>query len=228
MKTKILASIFAIVSMLMIVAVSWMPSASAWDTEGVETVDAGYCWAQPIEFFSGDYLTVSYTISIQNDMYIDVILLDEVNFNRYKNDEAFSYNAEGTDFNTVYKKVTSVTFYTHDNYYVVVDNSNKPPNGATPYHTDEYCTFHYTISANAHHPDSGGGSTTTWEDDEDGVGLLGILCVAVTGIIVIIVIVVGFILYDRQKKQKAQQQLPQPIYPPQQQPPPPPDYRPPQ
>lgn len=235
MKTKTLASLLAAVSMLMIVALPWMPSASADEMEGVKTVDAGHGWGQSVAFFSGDYFTLSFTIDVQNDVYIDVLLLNEENYNKYRNGQSFSYYTEGTDFNTLYKKVSSITFYTHDNYYLAVDNTDEPPNGAEPV---GYCTFHYTISGNIHTNPSNGGSSVTYDDDEDS-GLLGILCaIVIIGIVVIVIVVIGVLLQKKQKAQQSPQQ--QPYYPPpqqeqppqpyyqDQQPPPPPDYRPPQ
>ena len=162
MKTKILASIFAIVCVLVIVAVSWMPSTSA-ETEGTETIDEDYYWYYVAEFFSGDYLELIYTIDVQNDQYIDVMLLNTENFNKYVNDETFEYYTIGTDFNTLYTDVLSITFTTYDNYYIVVDNTDSPPNGAEPAWdgVNNYCTFHYLISA----------TTYTYSSDTDGDGV---------------------------------------------------------
>lgn len=227
MKTKILV----IVSMLMIVAMSWMPSASAWETEGTDTINEDEYWYQTIRFISGDYLTLSYTITVQNDVYIDVILLNEENFNKYENGLSFTYYVEGTDFTTLYTNVPSITLYTHDNYYLVVDNTDEPPGGAKPAWdgVNNYCTFHYTTSGNAHYYPSGGGSSTTWEDDdEDNFGsILGWLIIMIAiGVMVVMVILDGGIVYYKQKKQKLE--VPQYPYNRDQQPPPPPDYQPPQ
>lgn len=230
MKTKILV----IVSMLVIVALSWMPSASA-DMEGTKTINEDEYWVVKSSFFSGDYLKLSYTIDVQNDQWIDVMLLNEENYNKYENDQPFSIYDAGTDLVTLYKKVSSITFYEHDNYYLVVDNTDVPTEGAQP---TGYCTFYYVSSAKVHSNPSGGGSSTTWEDDEEDFDLLGILCISFVVIGLIVSVMVGVILYDKQKKQKAQQsqqpyQQPSPQQPPQpyyqdQQPPPPPDYQPPQ
>lgn len=235
MKTKILVNLFAIVSMLVIVGMSWMPTASAWETEGTETIDEDYYWYTPIEFFSGDYFTLSFTIDVQNDMYIDVILLNEENFNKYKNHDSFSYY-KGTDFNTIYTKA-SITFYTHDNYYLVVDNTDYPSNGAMPPWdgVNSYCTFYYIVSGEAHYyPSDGGGSSTTYDDEESFdmlcvVGLLALMLLAV----VILAVVVGLVLKRKRQMPPVAPPYQQPQQPLQsyyrdQQPPPPPDYRPPQ
>lgn len=239
MKIKILASLLAIVSMLVIVALSGMPPASA--DEGTETIDEDYYWVGQESFFSGDYLTLSFTIDVQNDQYIDVMLLNEENYNKYKNGQSFSYYRDGTDFNTIYTNVASITFYTHDNYYLVVDNTDEPPGGAQPAWdgVNNYCTFHYTASSEIHSNPSGGGSSTSWEDDEEDFGLAK-LCIVFVIFGIGVAALIGALLYDKQKKQKAQQPQQQPYYPPpqqeqppqpyyrDQQPPPPPDYRPPQ
>lgn len=162
MKTKISASLLAMLSMLVIVSMTWMPTVSA-ETEGTETIDEDYYWYYAAEFFSGDYLELIYTIDVQNDQYIDVMLLNEENFNKYVNDQSFEYYTKGTDFNTLYTDVPSITFTTHDNYYIVVDNTDDPPNGAKPAWDgiNNYCTFHYIISAIRY----------TYPSDTDGDGV---------------------------------------------------------
>lgn len=221
MKYKKLASLLAVVSMLMIVAVSWMPMASAWDEEGTETIDEDSYWYMTIPFFNGDYITLSYTIEVQNNIYIDVMLLNEENYNKYRNDQSFSYYRDGTDFNTIYTNVPSISLSTHDNYYLVVDNTDDPPNGATPplNGINDYCTFHYTISGNAHYYSGGGSSTTTWEDDEGVPSWIGGLIILV--ILTVIILAVFGLMALLKKKSGGQQ--PQQYQPPYQQP-----YQPPQ
>jgi len=240
MKTKTLASLFAIVSMLVIVSMAWMPTASAEEREGTETIDEDYRWWWKVSFFSGDYLTLSYTITVQNNVYIDVMLLDEENLNKYKSGESFSYYRDGTDFNTIYTDIPSITLTAHDNYYLVVDNTDAPPGGATPAWdgVNNYCTFHYYITFDAHNYPSDGGSSTTWEDDDEAFGPIGLLCavIVIAVIFIIVAVVIGVLLHFKQKGQKPQPYQPsqqQPFPPLQpyhrdQQPPPPSDYRPPQ
>jgi hypothetical protein len=189
-----------LVSMVMILGMMWIPTANAGDVSGTETIDEDYYWGQKIEFFSGDYVTISYTITVQNDVYIDVMLLNEANYNKYRNGQSFTYYLEGTDFNTIYTNVASMTLSTHDNYYLVVDNTDEPSGGAQPAWdgVNNYCTFSYTASTKTHTTSNSSG----FDNAESSAWLGLVIIIALFGIILMVLI--GALMYYKGKGQQTQ------------------------
>lgn len=86
--------------------------------------------------------TVSYTIEVVAGQNVDVLLMNDDNYDLYEVQENFEYISEGTDLNTLYSSHEIVL--QPGTYYIIVDNTDYPSGGATP--SSNSVTYDYDIS----------------------------------------------------------------------------------
>lgn len=111
--------------------------ANAETTDNTITIPKGQYFSKPISFQSGDSLTVSYKMVVLEGPQIDVYFFDSANFSHYKDNQQFFFIVGLTDEYTRFAS-NELTVTTHDDYYLVFDNTDKgatqPPNdNATAY-----------------------------------------------------------------------------------------------
>jgi hypothetical protein len=129
--------------------------ANAETTDNTITIPKGQYFSKPISFQSGDSLTVSYKMVVLEGPQIDVYFFDSANFSHYKDNQQFFFIVGLTDEYTKYAS-NELTITTHDDYYLIFDNSNvgatQPPND----NATAYVSYNITIKPNFH---NGGHST---------------------------------------------------------------------
>ncbi len=80
---------------------------------------------------------ISYTVFTIGDngpVVYDILLMDETNYNKYKNHEAFSYIANGSKIGQSAQSVSvsNLVLANNDHFFLVADNTNEPTGGSTP------------------------------------------------------------------------------------------------
>ena len=84
--------------------------------------------------FTPDISYTVFTIGDNGPVYYDIMLMDESNFAKYKNNQAFTYIAEGSRTGQSGESVSVANFPLAQNthFFLVADNTNLPAGGSIP------------------------------------------------------------------------------------------------
>lgn len=111
-----------------LIILSFLPNISADETilDEVYLVQVNYYAAYNYTFEKG----VKYNVEVVSDsVNIDLLLLDEKNFEKYNNGEKFDHFKDGSALNITTKRY-SFKLSSAKKYYIVYDNTADPENGA--------------------------------------------------------------------------------------------------
>ncbi len=140
---------------------------------------------------------ISYTVFTIGDngpVYYDIMLMDESNYAKYQNHEAFNYIPNGSKIGQSEQSVSvyNLVLAQNNHYFLVADNTNEPAGGSTP--TQEL-RIGYVISGVNLSIESPSGNVLEW------------ILILVVGIAVVLVVVL-MILFLAMRKKNGKQQVP--------------------
>jgi Fe-S cluster assembly iron-binding protein IscA len=126
-KTFVLA-VFGLV--LASVLLGGSAQAATWTTSETRTIGNGE-YTVIMLYQASDMSGLSYTFNVQSGTAVDALIMDQSNFNAYVARESFSY-LQGSILDSQSGSASQGTPSPGTTYYVVIDNTNAPPNGAMP------------------------------------------------------------------------------------------------
>lgn len=123
-----LAAILVCLGLAVVVAAA--PAGAQSQSDSVK-IDPGEHSAIEIDFRDGPTKDVSYDVTVTEGPNIDVMVLDNANYQKYSDGESFSYVADWSDLDT---GDTDATFRLerHGTWWVVLDHTSQPEDGASP------------------------------------------------------------------------------------------------
>jgi hypothetical protein len=149
---------------------------------------------------------ISYTVFIignNGPTYYDILLMNETNYNHYKNNQNFTYISAGSKIGQFSgsASVSNLPLAQNTHYFLVADNTNLPAGGSTP--TQEL-RIGYVLNGFDMTIQSPTGNLLTF-------ALLGFIVILIV-VIAIVVLVVLFV-FMRKKKVNPQPMVPLPVQP---------------
>ncbi len=85
---------------------------------------------QLINFNAGDKMEIS--INVENGGSVDALIMDSINYAYYKDGMSFNYDHSNSNLRTMGTTFTYTYPDDEHHYYLVVDNTDEPVNGASP------------------------------------------------------------------------------------------------
>jgi hypothetical protein len=139
---------------------------------------------------------ISYTIFTMGDngqVSYDILLMDNSNYAKYQNNQAFNYITNGSRIgqNAQSVSISNLVLAQNSQYFLVADNTNEPTNGSTP--TQEL-RIGYVLSGVNLSILSPSGNVIEW-----------IMIVAIA--IVVVLVVVLLVIFLAMRKKKGSQQV---------------------
>lgn len=123
-------------------------TAAAAERSDTENIDPGSYAAIPIDFQDGPAMEVGYDIQVQEGPNIDVLVMNNANFQKYESGESFSYASDWSDLDTG-NTDESFTLQEHGTWYLVLDHTSEPEDGTQPASVGaESATVAWTVSTN--------------------------------------------------------------------------------
>lgn len=140
-------------------------------------IDPGGHAAVEIDFRDGPTKDVSYDVTVQEGPNVDVLFLDNANYQKYSDGESFEYVERWSDLDTG-NTVNDFRLERHGTWWLVIDHTGEPDGGTSPATVGaESVTARYTLETETNVTDEArdrfdelpapGVST--------GVGLLGVV-----------------------------------------------------
>lgn len=120
-----------IVLMAALVAVTAAGTAVAGERSDTVKIDPGSSSAIAIDFQDGPAMGVEYDIQVQDGPNIDVLVMDNANYQKYGDGESFRYATSWSVLDTGSAN-QDFTLEEHGTWYVVLDHTNEPDDGARP------------------------------------------------------------------------------------------------
>lgn len=105
------------------------PTATAEERADTETIREDEYAAIQIPFNDGPSLKVEYDVEVTDGPNIDIFVLDNANFQKYKTGDDFESHQVGSDMDTA-RSVNTFTLDRHATWWIVLDNTNE--GGAQP------------------------------------------------------------------------------------------------
>jgi hypothetical protein len=129
---------------------------------------------------------VAFTFEVEIGTNVDVLIMDQVNYEAYQTDSSFSYLV-GSALNSQNGAGSGSTPEEGTNYYVVIDNTDRPSGGANPTGPVQ---VHYTVTAT---------------DIDIPALITNVMIIAVVGIVgfVVVIFVVLYLIFFRKPKSQA-------------------------
>lgn len=124
-----LAARIALVAAL--VAVAAAGTAAAGERSDTVKIDPGSSSAIALDFQDGPAMQVDYDIQVQDGPNIDVLVMDNANYQKYGDGESFRYVSSWSVLDTG-SAVQEFTLQDHGTWYVVLDHTSEPDDGARP------------------------------------------------------------------------------------------------
>jgi hypothetical protein len=143
MHAKVRLPILSIACLVLVILAGAQSGAAQSDTVHV---NPGEHAAVEIDFREGPTKDVTYDV-VQEGPNIDVLFMDNANYQKYQEGEAFEYQAERSDLDT---GDTEATFRLerHATWWLVIDHSDRPEDGTAPATVGaESVTARYTVDA---------------------------------------------------------------------------------
>lgn len=119
----------ALISIVAAPAIAEMPTMSS----GLKRIPSGQ-FIMVKDFIAQTDASVSYQVQVMDPTgaAVDVLLMDKLNFELYKSGETFDYlGVSGLNVNSVFENNIGVMFIAGTEYFLVIDNSNRPIGGAS-------------------------------------------------------------------------------------------------
>lgn len=134
----------ALLALTFVVAAVAVP-ASAKEQSGSEKVDPGSWASLEIPFHDGPKMEVTYEVVVREGPNLDLLFVDNANHQKYEDGESFQYVSSRSVLDTGSAEQT-FTLGTHDTWYLILDHTNRPENGADPATVDpESITVDWTL-----------------------------------------------------------------------------------
>lgn len=131
---------------VLVVAGLATPGAAQSQTDTVN-IDPGSHAAVEIDFTDGPTKDVSYDVEVQEGPNIDVMVLDNANYQQYRDGESFSYVDAWSDLDTG-NTDTEFRLEERGTWWVVLDHTGQPDEGTQPATVGaESVTARYTVEA---------------------------------------------------------------------------------
>jgi hypothetical protein len=141
---RALALTIAGLAALLVVAAAPTGAQSQSDTV---KIDPGQHTAVEIDFRDGPTKDISYEVTVQEGPNVDVLFLDNANYQKYADGESFEYVGEWSDLDT---GDTDASFLLdrHGTWWLVLDHTDRPDDGASPATIGaEAVTARYSLTA---------------------------------------------------------------------------------
>ncbi len=121
------------------------PLATAGQQSDTVNIDPGEHAAIGIDFTSGPASKVSYDVQVEEGPNIDVLVMDNANYQKYQQGDSFSYAEGWSDLDTGNSQMT-FTLQEHGTWWIVLDHTGEPDGGTAPATLGaESVTARYTI-----------------------------------------------------------------------------------
>lgn len=120
------------------------PAAAGKQSDTVN-IDPGEHAAISIDFTSGPASKISYDVQVDQGPNIDVLVMNNANYQTYKEGDSFSYAEDWSDLDTGNSQMT-FTLQEHGTWWIVLDHTDEPDGGTAPAVLGaESVTARYTI-----------------------------------------------------------------------------------
>lgn len=141
-RRSIQGGILAFLAIGLVVAAA--PAAAAQQSDTVQ-IDPGSHAAVKIDFRDGPTQDVSYDIQVQEGPNIDVLVMNNANYQKYRDGNSFDYIKDWSDLDTG-NTDTQFTLQEHGTWWLVLDHSSEPDGGTQPATIGaESVTARYTV-----------------------------------------------------------------------------------
>lgn len=135
----------AVLALLVLSAAS--PASAIQSQSDTVSIDPGEHAAVEIDFRDGPTKDVSYEVRVQEGPNIDVLLLDNANYQKYKGGDSFEYVEAWSDLDTG-NTVNDFRLDQHGTWWLVLDHTDEPDEGTSPATVGaESVTAGYTLEA---------------------------------------------------------------------------------
>jgi len=142
---------------LCLITVHVPPASGAESDKTVELVSGNHYVLQLVNFNEGDEMKI--IVDVESGSSVDVLIMDSINYAYYENDGEFEYDHYNSDLRTMGATFTYTYPDDDHHYYLVVDNTATPANGATPTGT---AIVHVQLEQTHNEPqDTSGSSSNT-------------------------------------------------------------------
>lgn len=123
-------------------------TATAASRTDTVTIDPGAYQPVQIPFNDGPAMKVAYDIEVTEGPNIDVMVMDNANFQKYESGDSFQYAAGWSDLDTGNTDL-EFTLEEHATWYIVMDHTSEPDDGTQPATVGaESVTARYTVETN--------------------------------------------------------------------------------
>lgn len=120
--------------------------AAAGERSDTENLDPGEFASIPVDFQDGAAMDVDYDIQVQSGPNMDVMVMDNANFQRYSDGNSFEYVSSWSVLDTGSAE-QQFTLEEHGTWHIVLDHTNDPDNGASPSTVDpQSVTVGWTVA----------------------------------------------------------------------------------
>lgn len=137
----------ALATALVVLLAAASPASAAQSQSDTVHIDPGEHKAVRIDFRDGPTKDVSYDVRVTEGPNIDVMVLDNANYDTYRNGQDFDYVQDWSDLDT---GNTGTTFRldTHGTWWLVLDHTGEPDEGTSPATIGaESVTARYTVES---------------------------------------------------------------------------------
>jgi hypothetical protein len=143
-----------------------------------------------------------FTIGDNGPVFSDILLMDESNYSKYQNHQAFTYILNGSKIGQSAQSVSvsNLVLAQNNHFFLVADNTNEPPNGSTP---TQQLRIGYVLS---------GVNLSMTSPSGDVIGLI-LIAAALVAVVLVVVLVVLFLAMRRRKGAPQPMAAPVPMQP---------------
>lgn len=120
-----------IVLMTALVTVAAAGTAAAGERSDTVKIDPGSSSAIALDFQDGPAMQVEYDVQVQDGPNIDIMVMDNANYQKYGDGESFRYVSSWSVLDTG-SATQGFTLEEHGTWYVVLDHTSEPDDGAQP------------------------------------------------------------------------------------------------
>ncbi len=117
-----LATVAAVLAGGLVVLAAGAPGSAAQSQSDTVDIDPGSHSAVRVDFRDGPTKDVSYDVQVQEGPNIDVMVLDNANYQRYSDGESFEYVEDWSDLDTG-NTATTFRLDTHGTWWLVIDQT---------------------------------------------------------------------------------------------------------
>lgn len=141
------ARVLTLVGLASLLLVGGATTGAAQSQTDTVNIDPGEHAAVEIDFTDGPTKDISYDVQVQEGPNIDVMVLNNANYQQYQEGESFSYVETWSDLDTG-NTDTEFRLDEHGTWWIVLDHTSQPDDGAQPATVGaESVTARYTVEA---------------------------------------------------------------------------------